>query len=63
MMMIMIDDEEGKGRGEDEASGKEQDRLGGDCNCRVAQGGELVVLGWYDMRCVLLCRDQLARVR
>ena len=39
-----------------------QDRLGWIGVGGIAQGGELVVMGWYDIRCALLCRDQLACV-
>ena len=45
MIMIMMDEEKNS-TGEEWSLWGEKDRLGWDCDCRIALGGDLVVVGW-----------------
>ncbi len=52
MIMIMMDEEESD-RGEEWRLLGAKDRLYWNCDCRIARGGDLVVMGWYDVSCSL----------
>ncbi len=45
MIMIMMDEEENY-RGEEWNLWGPKDRLGWDCDCRIARGRDLAVMGW-----------------